>query len=222
LDEILLIFNSNHTNIQNILDDFDAIHPNLKFMAETETNNKINYLDVTIHKTPMNWKTSIYRKPTFTDTIIPYTSNHPAQHKYATVRFLYDRLNTYNLHEDEYKAEENIIQNIMYNNTFPIQPHKPPTPKPPTSMLDRQIATTTQTPTHKWVTFTYTGKETNFIKNLFRKTNLKIAFRTNNTVHCLLRHKQQVSHKYTQSGVYTLMCFDCKKAYVGQTGKAFK
>ena len=52
VDDILLIFDSNHTNIQNILDDFNTIHPNLKFTAETETNNKINYLDVTIHKTP--------------------------------------------------------------------------------------------------------------------------------------------------------------------------
>jgi len=39
----------------------------------------------------------------------------------------------------------------------------------------------TQTPTHKWVTITYNGKETNFITNLFRKTNLKIAFQTSNT-----------------------------------------
>ena len=130
IDDILLIFDSNHTNIQNILDDFNAIHPTLKFTAETETNNSINYLDVTIHKTPQNWKISIYRKPMFTDTIIPYTSNHPAQHKHATIRFLYNRLNTYNLHKDKYKTEENIIQNIMYNNAFPIQPHKSPNPRP--------------------------------------------------------------------------------------------
>jgi len=31
VDDILLIFDSNHTNIQNILDKFYAIHPNLKF-----------------------------------------------------------------------------------------------------------------------------------------------------------------------------------------------
>ena len=105
VEDILLILDPNHTNIQNILDDVNAVHPNLKFTAETETNNKINYLDVTIHKTPKNWKISIHRKPTFTDTVIPYISNHPAQHKYAAVRFLYNRLNTYNLHEDEYKTE---------------------------------------------------------------------------------------------------------------------
>ena len=75
---------------------------------------------------------------------------------------------------------------------------------------------------YKWVTFTYNGKETNFITNLFRKTNLKIAFRTNNTFKSLLRHKQQVPDIYTQSRVYKLMCPDCNKAYVGQTGRAFK
>jgi hypothetical protein len=36
------------------------------------------------------------------------------------VRLLYNRLNTYDLHDDEYKTEENIIHNILYNNSFPI------------------------------------------------------------------------------------------------------
>jgi len=79
--DILLVFESKHTNIQNILDDFNSVHSNRKFMAETESNNQINYFYVTIHKIPVNWKISIYRKPTFTDTVIPYTSNHTAQHK---------------------------------------------------------------------------------------------------------------------------------------------
>jgi hypothetical protein len=80
------------------------MHPNLKFTAEIATNNKINYLDLTIQRTATYWKTSIYRKPTFMDTIIPYFSNHPTQHKYAAIKFLYNRLNTYNLQENEYKT----------------------------------------------------------------------------------------------------------------------
>jgi hypothetical protein len=126
------------------------------------------------------------------------------------------------LYEDEHKKEENIIQNIMYNNAFPIQPHKPSTPKPPTSELHRKIATTTHTPTHKWFTFTYIGKETSFMTKLFRKTNLKIAFRTNSTIQSLLKHKQQVPDIYTQSGVYKLKCPDCNKSCVGQTGRSFQ
>jgi hypothetical protein len=44
-----------------------------------------------------------YTNPTFTDAIIPYTSNHPTQHKYATVKFLYNRLNNYDLQKEEYQ-----------------------------------------------------------------------------------------------------------------------
>jgi len=97
VDDILLIFDPTHTNIQAILKDFNAIHPKLHIIAEAERDNTVNYLDISIHKTPTNLKTSIYRKPTFTNTIISYTSNHPTQHKYAAVKFLFNRLNSYEL-----------------------------------------------------------------------------------------------------------------------------
>jgi hypothetical protein len=70
VDDILLIYDSDHTDTQKILNDFNAVHPKLNFTAEAESDYKINYLDVTIHRTPIGWKTAIYRKPTFTDTII--------------------------------------------------------------------------------------------------------------------------------------------------------
>jgi len=78
IDVILLIFNSQHTYIRYSTT-FNSIHPNLHFTKETEQNNRINYLDITIHKTPMNINISIYRKPSFTDTLNPYTSNHLIQ-----------------------------------------------------------------------------------------------------------------------------------------------
>ena len=143
IDDILLIFDTYHTNIQTILDDFNTIRPKLKFTAEVEANNMLNYLDISIQRTLTHWKTCIYRKPTFTDTIIPYTSNHPTQHKYAAIKFLYDRLKSYVLQEEEDQEEENIIRNIMYNNSFPVPPPNPPPRKP------RQQLPTTQTPTHR-------------------------------------------------------------------------
>ena len=65
-------------------------------------------------------------------------------------------------------------------------------------------------------------KETTFITNLFRKTELKVALRTNNTIQSLLTHKQQTPDKYSQSGVYKLTCPDCNMAYVGQSGSSFR
>jgi len=164
VDDILLLYDPDHTNIQDITHDFNSLHPNLKFTNELETNNKLNYLGITIHRTPTGWKTSIYRKTTFRDLIIPYSSNHPAQHKYAAIRYLYNRLHTYNLHDHEYITEENTIHNIVFNNAFPISPKTKPRQKKSTAP-NKPKPTSTQ----KWATFTYIGKETTYITNLLKK-----------------------------------------------------
>ena len=121
VDNILMTFGPTHTNIQAILSNFNAIHPKLQFTAEVERENKLNYLDITIHRTPTNLKTSIYRKPVFTSTIIPYISNHPTEHKCAAVKFPFNRLNLYALQKEDYQHELNIIHNTLYNNSFPIR-----------------------------------------------------------------------------------------------------
>ena len=185
----------------------------MQFTAEIETNHALNYLDITIHKTPTSFKISVYRKPTFTDTIIPYTSNHPIHHKYAAVRFLYNRLNSYNLQHGEHQQELNTIHNILLNNSFPIRPHKPHTTKP--------THPNKPTTSPKWAAFTYIGKETSYITNLFRRTDLKITFRTKNTIGKLLTPKIPTQDPYSLSGAYKLTCPDCNKAYVGQTGRRF-
>ena len=218
----MIIYDTNHTNAQNILTDFNTIHPVLKFTVECETNNLINFRDVTIHRTLTNWRIAVYRKPTFTDTTIPYTSNHPTQHKYAAVRYLYNRLHTYNLQLDDYDTEATTIQNILYNNAFPIHHENPPNPKlSPDITRTQKKVTHTHPSTQEWATFTYVGKETTYITNLFKRTDIKIAFQTNNTIQKLLMHNQQTTDIHSRSGVYNLTCPDCRKAYVGQTGWSF-
>ena len=179
---IFLIFDCHHTNIQSILDDFNTLHPKIQFTAETEKDHALNYLDITIQRTPTNFRIAIYRKPTFTDSIITYNSNHPTHHKYAAIRFMFNRLNSYKLQHEEYQQELNIIHNILQNSSFPIKLHilKPAQPKEP------------KTP-KKWASFTYTGRETSYITNVFRHTDLKIALRTKNTIENLLTHQNPPS-----------------------------
>jgi hypothetical protein len=81
VDDILIIYDPNQSVIKKILNDFNSIHPQLRFTAETEDNCTLNLLDLSIHRTPTGLRTGIFRKPTFTDIIIPFTSNHPIQHK---------------------------------------------------------------------------------------------------------------------------------------------
>jgi hypothetical protein len=66
----------------------------------------------------------------------------------------------------------------------------------------------------------YKGKESTYITNIFKNTNIKIAFCTN-TIYNHLTQKHHITNKYAQSRVYKLTCLDCKKAHVGQTGRSF-
>jgi len=107
----------------------------------------------------------------------------------------------------------------MFNNAFPIPPKTKPNLKKITTP-NKPKTTSTQ----KWATFTYIGKETTYITNLFKNNDLKIAMRTNNYIQKILMDNKQLMNKtdtYTQSGVYKLTCPDCNKAYVGQTGRNF-
>ena len=67
VDDTLLIFDFSHTDIQKILDDFNSLHPKLQFTAETEKDHTLNYLDISIHRTPHKHgnrhiqKTHVYR-----------------------------------------------------------------------------------------------------------------------------------------------------------------
>jgi hypothetical protein len=123
-------------------------------------------------------------------------------------------VDSYHLNKEEHKREENTIHNILLNNSFPLPRHKRHTPKqhPPHQPPENK---------HKWTVFTYTGKETMYITNLFKRSDLRITFRTNNTLHNLLTHKTHHQDKFTRSGVYRLTWPDCGKAYVGQTGRDF-
>jgi len=149
----------------------------------------------------------------FIPVVLNKLTNHPMQHKYATVRYLYHRLNSYYLKQQEYQQELNIIHNILHNNSFPIKPHRSQTP-----IRDKQIPNHTA---RKGACFTYVGKETSYITNIFKRTNLKITFRTTNTLANLLTHKNYTHEKYSHFGVYKLTCPDCHKAYVGQTERQF-
>jgi len=69
----------------------------------------------------------------------------------------------------------------------------------------------------KWVTFTYFSPIIRSITNLFKHSNLNIAFRAANTI------QQQLSKKPTNknpSGIYNLKCNTCNNVYVGQSGRS--
>jgi hypothetical protein len=215
VDGILIVYNENKTNIHNVLDAFNNTVPNLKFTLEEEVNNKINFLDVTITKKDSNLSFDIYRKPSFTDTIIPNDSCHPREHKLSAIRYLVNRMTTYNLDPTSIQKEHERLKQILLNNKYD------------TSILhnvnNKNNEREHDTQKTKWAKFTYMGKEARLIANLFKNTDIKVAFTTNNNVERHLSTQcNQIQNKYDKCGIYQLNCPSCSRKYMGQTRRLFR
>jgi hypothetical protein len=121
-------------------------------------------------------------------------------------------MNTYQLHSEEYKQEENTVHNILYNNYFLIKSQK-------ISKHKHKHTKIPPKPNQKWATFTYTGKQTTYIT--FSSSQTKIAYFTNNSIQNLTNRTHSHKHQYSSSGIYQLIYPDCNNAYAGQTGRSF-
>jgi hypothetical protein len=165
--------------------------------VESETDNKINFLDITILKGTNNFAFNIYRKPTTTDTIIPRASCHPPEHKHAATRYLINRMNTYDLKDSDKVNEHTIIKQILHNNGYDTSVM---------TRLNNKKEPTTKQNKNKWAKFTYIGKETKFITKLFKDSNIQVTFTTNNTINKALSirpNQTRTQSQFKNKAVFT-------------------
>ena len=65
----------------------------------------------------------------------------------------------------------------------------------------------------KWATFTYYSPKVRKVTNIFKQTDIKIAFKNNNTI-----SETKATNStpiYNRSGIYKLTCKTCQHVYVG-------
>jgi hypothetical protein len=68
VDDILIVYKDNITDIEEVLSSFNNINPGLTFTLEREQNNKLKFLNLTIMKNAKKLTYEIFRKPTAADT----------------------------------------------------------------------------------------------------------------------------------------------------------
>jgi hypothetical protein len=173
-----------------------------------EVECKISFLDITINREPNKMSIDIYRKLTYTDVIIPNDSCHPREHKMAAIHYFYTRMNACLLSPKKWQKENTRVQQILKNNEYntkiPENLFKKEKPKQNTNKI-------------QWAKFTYTGKETRAVTKVFKNTNIKIAYSTNNTIEKLLATRHQQSKcKYEKCGIYQITCPTCNMRHIGQ------
>ena len=121
VDDILIIIDTSRINENTVRDNMNNIDENLEFKITLETNNSINYLDMTIIRSTKGMEINIYRKPTSTDIKIHHNSNHPQDHKDAAYRYYIHRMMTLPNTDGARTQEKKYILNTAKHNGFPTQ-----------------------------------------------------------------------------------------------------
>jgi hypothetical protein len=125
-------------------------------------------------------------------------------------------LHTYPLTTEAKQTETHTTKDILQRNEYNANL----TETVPSQLQKRNTREEPKQKT-KWTTFTYCCREVRQITKIFKNTEFKIAFRTQNTIGNILRH-QATTDKYDNSGIYQIKCLDCSLRYIGQTGRTFK
>jgi hypothetical protein len=178
---------------------------------------KLNIWTLTNNKGQLEME--VYRKPTTTDVTINNNSCQPREHKMAAYKSWLYRLCILPLDEKNIRRELDTITKIATNNGYRKEDITKLYNRVKIRTLKNNKADERKN-NQKWITFTYTGNYIRKITKLFKNTNIKIAFRTNNTIDKILNNNNNNKiNKYDKSGIYKLTCQTCQKVYIGQTGR---
>ena len=89
VDDSFTIINKNA--ITSFHDTLNSIDPHIKFTIEHEKDEQIAFLDMLISRRNNSISIHVYRKPTYTDRYLDYTSHHDLKHKINTASTLINR-----------------------------------------------------------------------------------------------------------------------------------
>jgi hypothetical protein len=129
---------------------------------------------------------------------------------------VWNRIQEYNLDLKDKQKDISTLKQVIHSNYYNVaiiyrlnkkkkkHKHEQDDPKP------------------KWARFTCTGIESLFITKLFKNTNRRVAFTTNNNLGKILNtQRTRRTNKFYMNKVYQLTCPTCRMKYIGQTGGPF-
>ena len=209
------------TRVEELLKHLNSQHPSIQFTVEVETENRLPFLDVTVHRVGNALELDVYRKPTNTGRYLHYESNHPESAKKAVVRSLIDRIRYVTKNDPEAKETERArIHDDLTANGYPNKFVKQTTrhiqnPRPPTQAPQRDIHTTATIPYIRGLSEAVSRVLTPLgIRTVMKPTTLKWSL--------MARAKDNLPAEDTPGAIYALGCTDCPKVYIGETGRTAK
>ena len=107
-------------SVEHVLSALNNFHSSINFTYETESGNKLSFLDVKLICTDDNIETCVFKKPTNTDIYIHWNSFAPFQWKYITLKTLVYRAYIVCSDNQYLESELNYFRKVFRNfNSYP-------------------------------------------------------------------------------------------------------
>ena len=228
IDDCIICIHKDHIN--PTLQMFNNVHPRIKFTCETEINNTINFLDLTLTRNNQNNKifTKWYTKDMWTGRYVNYNSYKPFRYKIATINTLIDR--AYLLTSPLYKTSTiNKVKDALIKNDFPKNITNKYIKKRIKSLKIRKhtIPISDDTENHNndiqpitYASITFHKNITHKIMNIFQKnSNVRLVPKPYNTLNKIIytKLKTPIPKEDKSNVIYKINCLKCEKVYIGQT-----
>ena len=235
VDDVFATLKEN-TEPETILDYLNKQHKNIKFTVEYENDGKLPFLDTCVYRAFDSYRTTIYRKKTFTGVYLKWTSLTTKKYKIGLIYCLLNRAWKICTDEEEREREINKIRAILAKNEYPEQVVEDEIKKfignrqreneqPP--QADQQLAATVEKQKRYMVLPYVSQRVEGFTKRLkthvnkfFPQVDLNVAFRTPNEIGKFFPFKDRVRQITSRAlVVYRIKCSrsDCDATYIGKT-----
>ena len=220
VDDVLIMWPDQH-NFQLFFNSVNSLANSIKFTTESEIDQRIPFLDVTVHRHPSGFTYSIYRKPTHSNQYIHYFSWHPDHVKRSSVFSLF--LRAYRLCDHPHlDTEINYIYKSFKNVGFPTHVidavHSSVKAKFFSQHTRQQEEEDHRRPT---ISLPHNQFVQKYVAPIFHANKYRVVNNSQGTLRSRLVHNKPVadSEQRSKSGVYNIPCKNCPQVYYGETGR---
>ena len=211
---------------------FNDYHEILKFTFETEINKQLNFLDITIinqnSKLIFDW----YQKPSSSNRILNFKSNHTLQHKKAIIYNLIDRALL--ISSDQFHLKNiKIVKQLLRANNYPPQfinfhinirlksiafhKNNPNINKVNNNKINNMIYARKDKIGIPFVNTSYYNK----IRSIFKKYNIISYPIVNKNLSSIIKLGKDKTNNLDQTQVvYKFSCKSYPMSYIGETKRA--
>ena len=205
-------------------------HPNISFTSEIETNNRLNFLDISVCKVDNKFTTSVYRKETFTGLGLRYDSFVPSFYKTNLIKCLIYRAFRICSTENGFLSEIDFLRSYFCQNKFPLSVFNRVFRESLCSLYNCKPPVITVPKRDVFLKIPFLGIQSfrmkrrlkSVIEHFYPQVNARIIFQSSNSIQNFFKFKDRIPLSLASSVVYQYTCRQCSATYIGETKKQLK